>query len=79
MSSRKRPHNSAKPATPTNGLNSSLEDIDLQNGSNSSMDDSNGHSKTNGDSNTMEQSSIKYASNRPVSGKNNKCHRESHE
>lgn len=69
MASRKRPRDSAKPDTPTNGLNSSLQEIDLQNGSNSSMEDSNGHSKTNGDSNTVDQSSFKYLSNRPVSWK----------
>lgn len=72
MSSRKRPHESAKPDTPTNGLNSSLQEIDLQNGSNSSMEDSNGHSKSNGD--MMDQTTIKIALNRPVSfkGKTNK-------
>ena len=63
MASRKRPRGSTKPDTPTNGLDSSLREIDLQNGSNSSMEDSNGHSKTNGD----DLSSIKHALNRPVS------------
>lgn len=64
MSSRKRPHDATKPDTPTNGLNLSLQDIDLQNGSNSSMEDSNGHNKSNGDN---DQYSIKYVSNKPVS------------
>lgn len=65
MASRKRPHDSTKPETPTNGLNSSLQDIDIHNGSNSSFDD--GH-HTNGDSSTTsDQYSIKHAPNRPVS------------
>lgn len=65
MASRKRPHNATKPSTPTNGLNSSLQDIDIHNGSNSSLDD--GH-YNNGDSNTMsDQYNIKYVTNRPVS------------
>lgn len=61
MASRKRPHESTKPVTPTNGLNSSLEEINLQNGSNSSLE------HNNGDSNTMDQYAIKYLTNRPVS------------
>lgn len=65
MASRKRPHASVKPETPTNGLNSSLQEIDLHNGSNSSLDDG---VHQNGDSNTMaDQYTIKYASSRPVS------------
>lgn len=64
MASRKRPHESTKPETPTNGLNSSLEEIDIHNGSNSSLDDhSNGYSTP-----TLARCPIKYASsNRPVS------------
>lgn len=77
MASRKRPHDSAKPETPTNGLDSSLQDIRLaNNGSNSSSSDAN---HNNGDSNGMtDQYTIKYAgSNRPVSFRkyenSNKC------
>lgn len=66
MASRKRPHDSTKPETPTNGLNSSLEDINIANGSNSSSNDAH---HNNGDSSTMaDQYTIKYtASNKPVS------------
>lgn len=65
MASRKRPHDATKPETPTNGLNSSLQDIDLHNGSNSSLDDVR---HNNGDSNTMsDQYAIKNVTNRPVS------------
>lgn len=75
MASRKRPHDSTKPDTPTNGLNSSLEEINIQNGSNSSFDDhSNGYTP-------MSRYAVKNASpSRPVSfissGKTNKCRTE---
>lgn len=66
MASRKRPHDSIKPQTPTNGLNSSLQEINLHNGSNSNSQDAGNHN--NGDSNTMfDQTTIKYAASRPVS------------
>lgn len=62
-SSRKRPHEATKPATPTNGLHHEMEDIEIHsNGSNNGTD--NGHS--NGD-NFSDRYSLKYTSNRPVS------------
>jgi hypothetical protein len=58
MASRKRPHDS-KPETPTNGLNSSLEEIDIHNGSNSSQEEIH--------SNKSQKSPEQYLTNRPVS------------
>ena len=64
MASRKRPYESTKPETPTNGLDTSLEEIDIHNGSNSSMDDhSNGHSTSSVGGNPIKNASP----SRPVS------------
>ena len=67
MSSRKRPHEATKPATPTNGIDPSLQEINIHNGSN-------GSSHSNGDSashltaatTTSDQYAVKLSTNRPV-------------